>query len=371
MPTSVVDPAFDLLSITRTGALANVIDSGTDFNFDIIGNYFNSWASDTFQSFNYAGLLGSNTYILEADVDWPNLLIEIPDGSQIFSVEISVLGAVALSATVNDQADLFNLVLTGHARCRGTLSVEANLTAYVPTSVTGWTDDVETISTPVPASSYTNLIQALTEPNLSVEKVWDFTGDPINFPLGYIEKADLISNFTSTQIKMTGVTAIGWAQISGNSHTGNATETFLFQTTQWEMRITWQVSYVVDLISPDPVVKQGLVTITGTDLDAIVTPTIEWTDADGDLQSRPITFLTQTPTEITFNMPDTGTYMGLVTIFSGAVSLGTLTVYVATGSGIYRIVKDKRNDTLYDRATSSTEDVTIPRAFGKTGWIGG
>lgn len=60
------------------------------------------------------------------------------------------------------------------------------------------------------------------------------------------------------------------------------------------------------------------------------------------------------------------------TQFSGSVSLGILQVMNADGSGIYRITKNKRSDSRYDRdQPGEITEVAIPNPIAKTGYIGG
>jgi hypothetical protein len=61
------------------------------------------------------------------------------------------------------------------------------------------------------------------------------------------------------------------------------------------------------------------------------------------------------------------------TQFSGSVMLGVLDILIENGSGIYRIIADKTNDTLYVNSAvdDTTADVRIPDPFAKTGFIGG
>ncbi len=65
--------------------------------------------------------------------------------------------------------------------------------------------------------------------------------------------------------------------------------------------------------------------------------------------------------------------VGNGTQFSGSVTLMTLEILIEDGTGIYRIVADKTNDTFYVDSTidDTTADVMIPKPFGKTGFIGG
>lgn len=60
------------------------------------------------------------------------------------------------------------------------------------------------------------------------------------------------------------------------------------------------------------------------------------------------------------------------TQFSGWVALTPLTLTLVDASGVYKLVKDKTNDTLYNQiAPISTSNVKIPNPFIKTGFIGG
>lgn len=56
--------------------------------------------------------------------------------------------------------------------------------------------------------------------------------------------------------------------------------------------------------------------------------------------------------------------------FSGSVPLGTFTIIVANGSGIYRFVDGKTNDTVYTAERDGTTlDIKIPNPFGKSGFF--
>jgi hypothetical protein len=58
------------------------------------------------------------------------------------------------------------------------------------------------------------------------------------------------------------------------------------------------------------------------------------------------------------------------TQFSGSVPLGSFTIIVANGSGLYRLTNGKANDTLYTAARDGTTyDVKIPFPGGKTGFF--
>lgn len=56
--------------------------------------------------------------------------------------------------------------------------------------------------------------------------------------------------------------------------------------------------------------------------------------------------------------------------FSGTVPLAAFTILVARGSGIYRFIPNKANDTLYNsERDGETHDVKIPNPLGKTGFF--
>lgn len=75
------------------------------------------------------------------------------------------------------------------------------------------------------------------------------------------------------------------------------------------------------------------------------------------------------PLDVTFG----GDSPDIIMIGSGGYTLGggAIFVFVEDASGIYRIVANKTNDTLYDRNTDDTMDVKIPDPFVDTGFIGG
>lgn len=51
------------------------------------------------------------------------------------------------------------------------------------------------------------------------------------------------------------------------------------------------------------------------------------------------------------------------------MTLDALEVLVADASGVYTLVKNKKDDTLYNRETEDTTDVKIPNPFARTGFI--
>lgn len=68
--------------------------------------------------------------------------------------------------------------------------------------------------------------------------------------------------------------------------------------------------------------------------------------------------------------PPTVTVIAKGTQFSGSVELGTFTIIEAEGSGLYRFVIGKTNDTLYTaERDGTTYDVKIPNPGAKTGFF--
>ncbi len=97
---------------------------------------------------------------------------------------------------------------------------------------------------------------------------------------------------------------------------------------------------------------------------------------DGTLGSPILlTILTQTPTQITFTIPDTAeTELAIFgegdgTEFTGQVQLGV--VRLVNGAGLYQLVPGKRNDTYYDRSETpaTTIDIKIPDPTARTGYL--
>lgn len=145
-------------------------------------------------------------------------------------------------------------------------------------------------------------------------------------------------------------------------------------------------SFTVDT----PTVKIGdTVSISATDsLDEVDDLLLQYVDPiTGELTQTTIpkaAFATQSPTEITFILTsaeipsdfsgNVGIWgVGSGTQFSGTVALGTLTVFIIDGSGVYRLVTNKTNDTQYIDSASGDDiiDVAIPEPFIRTGYIGG
>lgn len=80
--------------------------------------------------------------------------------------------------------------------------------------------------------------------------------------------------------------------------------------------------------------------------------------------------LPTSPVTIIFGGEETA---NLTIIGSGGMDLGGAAdlVFISNASGIYTLVPNKREDTLYDRVLDTTIDVKIPDPFIKTGYIGG
>lgn len=112
-----------------------------------------------------------------------------------------------------------------------------------------------------------------------------------------------------------------------------------------------------------------------------VTLSVNYTDINGDVQTIPISggdIIFQDEFTFIFLVPNfpVGTTILYVeatstgTQFSGSVALGPLlTIYFTDGSGIYRLVAGKTNDTLYVNDTGNTIDVKIPDPFAKIAFI--
>ncbi len=131
-----------------------------------------------------------------------------------------------------------------------------------------------------------------------------------------------------------------------------------------------------DPLDPDPLQIEHLSAIN-----------IQYTDRDGDTQTFELLtttfvialtnniFVSFFPDfdDIDASQPAFVIGIGDGTQFTGSVTLLTLTILIENGSGIYRIVSGKTNDTLYTNSAvdDTTADVMIPQPFAKTGFVGG
>lgn len=116
-------------------------------------------------------------------------------------------------------------------------------------------------------------------------------------------------------------------------------------------------------------------------LDELTKLTVTYKDPNTTIDVLPDLLPAPTEFELFFTIPSIIAdapqilYIAAVgngTQFSGSVSLGKLeTIYFRNAPGIYRLVKDKTSDTLYDVINGGTIEVQIPDPNFKTGFIGG
>lgn len=147
------------------------------------------------------------------------------------------------------------------------------------------------------------------------------------------------------------------------------------------------VSWTLE-IPTDPIEEGDTVTVTSDPLDPdamdfsqLLTVTLEWTDSGGNPQSiniPQIFWITFTINLFRFFIPALTGNPPIVflratsTQFSGSVTLGRLiTIFFLNATGIYTLIEDKTNDTLYDNDNGGTIDVKFPNPFLKSGFIGG
>lgn len=154
------------------------------------------------------------------------------------------------------------------------------------------------------------------------------------------------------------------------------TGTYIIQSVTWTLDTT------------SPVEEGDEVTITSDPLDPAhlkldeITPKLQYLDDTGAVQTLTLIPTTQTEFILIFIIPAlpgiNDVNLGLVALgngvqFSGSVMLGVLQILIINGSGIYRIIPNKTNDTLYVNSPvdDTTVDAAIPDPFFKTGFIGG
>ncbi len=130
-------------------------------------------------------------------------------------------------------------------------------------------------------------------------------------------------------------------------------------------------------ILPNPAVEDDIISITG---DGNLTDITRIKGKDNDdnviVDVDSADFIQWTLTLIRFRFHAPGYSGPLIlegTTFSGSVFLGSIEILLVDGSGIYRIIANKRNDTIYEASSAPspvTVDVAIPTPFAKTGFIG-
>lgn len=126
------------------------------------------------------------------------------------------------------------------------------------------------------------------------------------------------------------------------------------------------ISFVDDLGTPHTIAIPSIITQTSTLLQFYYFLWWTSTGLDTGTGNRIVTEVGIRPsTPVTVSVTGDGTQ------FSGSLVLGTLNVYIAQATGIYKIVSGKTADTLYTGDEDTTLDVKIPNPYAKTGFIGG
>ncbi len=369
MPTTVITNLDALTGPTSTGTLTNASDSAPDtMGCNVTGSDGSSGSMISSQTkLARSGAILDNL-ICAMTVDFDGTIVQIPADAQIYKVEISA--QVGYSAT--GRAQYTRTAGSGNVDGQSSVSCLVALTGggtYTPTTAT-IINDGDALSDTITITAFDlNTIISNGFASVLREFVFEPAGSNPEAPLGYITRAQLVAQFTNQSILMD-IASSNSVQTAVNNGTYNVNATASLQCSLWIMRVFWNPGAVVTDIQPNPATDNDTITFTGTGLDSIPDIDVHYTNSGGP-QVVACTILTQTPTLLTLSLPNLGNFMGTVTFFTGSVSLGTLTIYVATGSGIYRIVANKRNDTLYDRATGATTDTAIPEPFGETGFIGG
>lgn len=244
--------------------------------------------------------------------------------------------------------------------------------------------------------------------------VIDIAALPGDFPLGYMDYATFIANFSTFWFLITANS--GGSKTSIGAGTGDAS--LDVETTNFTMEVEWDTIFLTNniTVSPDTVdVKDPIITIEAVDNpevsgyepgelsvgkidkiafnnpdgDCIVTEASPWiiiwwiealsltTEAVHQIRLRIAMCALETSEDVTIlvhtndaKIPDGS---GGVVNFTGWVSLGTLTITYADLSGVYQLDDTVHNDTLYDRADTeaiTTVTVAIPAPLFVTAFVG-
>jgi hypothetical protein len=118
----------------------------------------------------------------------------------------------------------------------------------------------------------------------------------------------------------------------------------------------------------DPVTGFETITVAALDFNEQTCFTISFPLPETLPEDIPITVTPKSP-----NFPPIEPPEGTGTEFDGSVLLGPIIILNTLTSGLYKIVADKTDDTMYIDSPNSddTVEIAIPDPFGKTGFIGG
>ncbi len=200
----------------------------------------------------------------------------------------------------------------------------------------------------------------------------EFTEEVHNVPVPVTTQTISYTN-TDTLLSVTDLFSNGYGiRITG---IGGTLGFFLF----FHGRLTGTYDIFSSSISilPNPAVEDDIISITS---DGSLTDITRIKGRDNDdnviIDVDSADFIQWTLTLIRFRFHAPGYSGPLIlegTTFSGSVLLGIIQILLVDGSGIYRIIANKRNDTIYEASSAPspvTVDVAIPTPFAKTGFIG-
>ena len=395
MSTSIITDA-DIPVITRVGTIDNGSDTGSGMAVAIASSLFLSspalYGGPSLEDFNICGV--RSTYQVGGNVDFDNIVTDIPDAARVTKIEIRCLVDCNVQADTDADADNFPTgTVDGYAKaeCGASISVPNALTTPNTTSsIVLSSQDVNG----APAASI-DLNASVNNAGTIVTKIYDIANDPGQYPLGYITRATLVAQFANQKLLFTGNTVLGigaarsdiFIASSGASNFNRIYSILAsINASVWTMTVTWELPFNFQLLTPtDPIEEDDIVEATSHDPDGIdysqlLTAALEWTDSDGNFHSidiPSIRWIIFTLHFWRFTVPAgvNGQIVEVVitsTQFSGSVTLGKLvTLFFLNATGIYTITAGKTNDTIYDNDNGGTVDVKIPNPFWKTGFVGG
>jgi hypothetical protein len=345
---------FDIINQVNIGTLpsGNIVASD---NFSVFGNFHLSADTGPSQATLTGINLSGNTYGQTGDIDF-SLFPSIP--------ETSVISRVRIKSPFNANIQL---------SCSGLgafyFTKALTISVYASNGISQFPlyshSESHNDDTPI------NIIEVFAG---STAICLDQTFDP---PISYAEFVATYGHvelhFASGQISVERgfVTQTQFALIS-LSYNGN-----------WEMEVDYEVtsSLTFNLAVPEEPVEEGdTVTVTSNgdlplDLEAIETITLVYPDGT-EVEVLAWTVIGGVLTFIMSALPGDPiaiTIMITSTQFSGSVTLGSLiTIFFTDAGGLYRIVPDKRTDTIYvNDEPGDTLEIAFPAPFADTGIING
>jgi hypothetical protein len=344
----------------------------------------------TLPNINFIGLINDNPFTLlttdvskidkadgnvafSYDLDHASPINPLPSNARITAVDVRMIvtgPATSANVSVNFPSN------AGFVQASGALTaliIPSPMDTSLGTNVSISATDTQTSTSSTGVRAKTS---SLSPAGIIIRSQYDFTTNPGGlFPLGYMTYADFIANFLTIVFSFH-ANGEGHAQWQfGGAHSANAVGTFVgscgLVADTFEMEVTWEVPLSWTINTPTVTYPTNILDISRPALSAPANPDDDTENIESifidDREIFPddpwviiwtrIHIRIHYPPDPVPDPPNNQKDID-VTVFSGRVPLGTVTVVVANLSGIYTFNEDVHTDTLYARTTTSTTVTT-------------